>query len=79
MKIVDDNRQMWETSQHSRSCGCSLCEEKPQLQSRGGREDNGSPIVAHMGKLEPSVFVVPVPFVGGLVFEALSIEIEYLQ
>ena len=39
------------------------------------------PIPAHMGELEPSIFVVPVPFVIELTldFEALSIEVEYFQ
>jgi len=34
-----------------------------------------------MGELEPSIFVVPVPFVikFALNFEALSIEVEYFQ
>ena len=34
-----------------------------------------------MGELEPSIFVVPVPFVIELMlnFEALSIEVEYFQ
>ena len=35
--------------------------------------------MAHMGKLEPSVFVIPNPLRTGLVPEALTIEIEYLQ
>ena len=57
------------------------CEVKPQLQSGGERQDDGSPILAHMGELEPSIFVVPVPFVIELTldFEALSIEVEYFQ
>jgi hypothetical protein len=39
------------------------------------------PIPAHMGDLEPSIFVVPVPFVIELTldFESLSIEVEYFQ
>jgi hypothetical protein len=57
------------------------CEEKPQLQSGGEHQDNGSPILAHMGKLEPPIFVVPVPFVIELMlnFKALLIEVEYFQ
>jgi hypothetical protein len=57
------------------------CEENPRVQSGGERQDNRSPIPAHMGELEPSIFVVPVPFVIELTldFEGLSIKVEYFQ
>jgi hypothetical protein len=57
------------------------CEENPRLQSGGECQDDGSPIPAHMGKLKPSIFVVPVPFIIELTldFKALLIKVEYFQ
>ena len=45
------------------------------------RQDDRSPIAAHMGELEPSVLVVPIPFVVELVVgaEVLSVEVEYFH
>ena len=56
-----------------------MCEVESQPQSVRRSEYDGSPIVAHVGELEPSVLVIPNPLGTEIVPKTLPIEVEYLQ